>query len=82
MRAAIMSFNWPMVSDGRHGMAVFVPRRSLTLTMIISWPAPTGAAAALFSLFSFFSFFSFLVASFAESFCGGNAAPSLSLPEP
>lgn len=40
-------------SDARHGIAAFVPRRSLTLTTIIG-SADCAAAAAFFSLFSLF----------------------------
>lgn len=40
-------------SDARHGIAAFVPRRSLTLTTIMG-SADWAAAMAFFSLFSFF----------------------------
>lgn len=40
-------------SDARHGMAAFVPRRSLTLTTIIG-SADWAAATAFFSRFSLF----------------------------
>lgn len=40
-------------SDARHGIAAFVPKRSLTLTTIIG-SADCAATAAFFSLFSLF----------------------------